>query len=71
MKNIVWRADFFGYFFLAVEEKLTGSKGFESKTAGRACPTGHKIKIKKFNGFAPVSSNDFYVNLILNLASKL
>jgi hypothetical protein len=22
----------FGYFFLAVEEKVTGSKGFESKT---------------------------------------
>jgi hypothetical protein len=26
----------FGYFFLAVEEKVTGSKGFESKTGKEA-----------------------------------
>jgi len=26
----------FGYFFFAVEEKVTGSKGFESKTGKEA-----------------------------------
>jgi hypothetical protein len=29
---------FFGYFFLAVEEKVTGSKGFESKLPRMAVP---------------------------------
>jgi hypothetical protein len=32
MKSIALERLLFGYFFLAVEEKVTGSKGFESKT---------------------------------------
>jgi hypothetical protein len=32
MKNIAGERLLFGYFFLAAEEKVTGSKGFESKT---------------------------------------
>jgi hypothetical protein len=35
MKNIALERLLFGYFFLAVEEKVTGSKGFVSKTAWR------------------------------------
>jgi hypothetical protein len=31
MKNITGERLLFGYFFLAVEEKVTGSKGFGSK----------------------------------------
>jgi hypothetical protein len=40
----------FGYFFLAAEEKVTGSKGFESKLARRPVSAAHtlncKIKVK-------------------------
>jgi hypothetical protein len=32
MKNIVGERLLFGYFFLAVEEKVIGLKGFKSKT---------------------------------------
>jgi hypothetical protein len=43
MKSIAFERLLFGYFFLAVEEKVTGSKGFESNPQGRGCLTGHKI----------------------------
>jgi hypothetical protein len=51
MKNIALERLLFGYFFLAVEEKVTGSKGFESKLAGRpvsvsACVV-HKVHASK------------------------
>jgi hypothetical protein len=36
MKSIALERLLFGYFFLAVEEKVTGSKGFESKTGKEA-----------------------------------
>jgi hypothetical protein len=32
VKDIFGELLLFGYFFLAEEEKVTGSKGFESKT---------------------------------------
>jgi hypothetical protein len=49
MKSIALERLLFGYFFLAVEEKVTGSKGFESKLAwmpvsASACLCGEAIK---------------------------
>jgi hypothetical protein len=35
----------FGYFFLAVEEKVTGSKGFESKTGRTPVSAAHALRL--------------------------
>ena len=45
-KSIVIERLLFGYFFLAVEEKVTGSKGFESKTAWRRVSAAHALCTK-------------------------
>jgi hypothetical protein len=43
----IWRAAFSGYSFLAAAKRVTGSKGFESKTAWRRVSAAHALKVIK------------------------
>jgi hypothetical protein len=54
MKSIVIERLLFGYFFLAVEEKVTGSKGFESKT-GKEASKRSACLVHKVHAFKPPS----------------
>jgi hypothetical protein len=45
-KSIAFERLLFGYFFLAVEEKVTGSKGFESKLERRPVSAMHALNVK-------------------------